>query len=190
MLRFVVRIFYNGFSRSTQFGPVTVFVNSAGVGNVKPAIELNKPNGAKILDANLTGTWQMAQACARRMLAAQASGSIVKIPSIGGLRQNEGTLPYSLSKAGIVQLTQCLALEWARRGIRVHAIAPGFFKKNPNAAFLDSDAGQAAVRRASQRSPGQMHELDGPLLLLASEAGAFMTGSVVAIDGGYLVSSL
>ena len=124
------------------------------------------------------------------MIHHSVPGSIVNIASILGLRVSGGVLPYAISKAGVVQMTKALALEWARHRIRVNALAPGYIETELNDAFFGSDAGKALIRRIPQRRLGEARELDGPLLLLASEAGSYMTGSVVAVDGGHLVSGL
>jgi NAD(P)-dependent dehydrogenase (short-subunit alcohol dehydrogenase family) len=101
-----------------------------------------------------------------------------------------GVAPYAISKAGVVQMTKALALEWARHGIRVNALAPGYIETELNGAFFSSDVGKALIRRIPQRRLGELRELEGPLLLLASDAGSYMTGSIVAVDGGHLVSGL
>jgi len=117
-------------------------------------------------------------------------GTIVNIASILGLRQAGGVLPYAVSKAGLVQMTKSLALEWARHGIRVNAIAPGYIETDLNREFLESEPGQTLMKRIPQRRFGKQEDLDGVLLLLASEASGFMTGEVVAVDGGHLVNTL
>jgi NAD(P)-dependent dehydrogenase (short-subunit alcohol dehydrogenase family) len=120
----------------------------------------------------------------------RGGGSIVNIASILGLRVAGGVAPYAISKAGVVQMTKALALEWARHRIRVNALAPGYIETELNDEFFASDAGKALIRRIPQRRLGEATELDGPLLLLASDAGSYMTGSVLAVDGGHLVSGL
>jgi NAD(P)-dependent dehydrogenase (short-subunit alcohol dehydrogenase family) len=132
----------------------------------------------------------VAQAAARRMIGNKVKGSIVNIASILGVRVAGAVAPYAISKAGVIQMTKALALEWARYGIRVNALAPGYFATELNDDFFEIEHGQALIKRVPQRRLGQLSELDGPLLLLISSAGSFMTGSVVAVDGGHLVSGL
>src|SRR5689334_19144591 len=121
---------------------------------------------------------------------AKTAGSIVNIASILGLRVAGGVAPYAVSKAGVIQLTKSLALEWARFNIRVNALAPGYIKTELNSDFFEGDAGKALIKRVPQRRLGEPRELDGALLLLASDESTYMTGSVIAVDGGHLVSSL
>jgi NAD(P)-dependent dehydrogenase (short-subunit alcohol dehydrogenase family) len=167
-----------------------IVVNNAGVAHAKPSIDLTEADWRGVLDTNLDGAWRVAQAAARSMIAAKKGGSIVNIASILGLRVAANLLAYATAKAALVQLTQALALEWARHGIRVNAIAPGYIETDMNRDFFKTEAGQQVVKRVPQRRIGQPANLDGALLLLASEAGSYMTGSVVVVDGGHLVTSL
>ena len=172
------------------FGPIQAVVNNAGVTATRPALEQDERNWDSVVDTNLKGVWLVAQAAARRMIENKVKGSIVNIASILGLRVAGAVAPYAISKAGVIQMTKALALEWARYGIRVNALAPGYFVTELNDDFFQSDAGQALIKRVPQRRLGQFSELNGPLLLLISNAGSFMTGSVVTVDGGHMVSGL
>lgn len=172
------------------FGPVAVLVNNAGVTVTRAALDLEKRDWDQVVDTNLKGVWLAAQSTARRMVRHGIPGSIVNIASILGLRVAGGVMPYAVSKAGVIQLTKALALEWARHRIRVNALAPGYVETELNADFFASEPGKALIKRVPQRRLGEARELDGPLLLLASDAGSYMTGSILTVDGGHLVSSL
>ena len=172
------------------FGPVDILVNNAGVTGTRAAIDVSETDWSSVIDTNLTGSWKVAQHTARRMIQHGNGGSIINIASILGLRVAGGVAPYAVSKAALVQMTKALALEWARHKIRVNAIAPGYIETDLNQDFFASDAGKALIRRIPQRRLGEARELDGALLLLASDAGSYMTGSVIAVDGGHLVSGL
>jgi NAD(P)-dependent dehydrogenase (short-subunit alcohol dehydrogenase family) len=143
-----------------------------------------------VFDTNLKGAFLMGQAWARARVSAGLGGVMVNIASITGVRAVGGATPYAVSKAGLIHLTQQMALELARHGIRVNAIAPGYVRTDLNADFLDSEAGERLRKRIPQQRFGEPADLDGPLLLLCSDAGRFMTGSVISADGGHLVSSL
>lgn len=167
-----------------------VVVNNAGVGLGTPALDTSEHDWDQVVDTNLKGAWLVATEAARRLVAWNRPGSIVNIASILGERVGAHVAPYAASKAGLVHLTKALALEWARHGIRVNALCPGYIVTDINREFLQSELGDQLRKRIPQRRFGQARDLDGPLLLLAGEAGAYMTGSVVAADGGHLVSGL
>ena len=171
-------------------GPVDILVNNAGISIVKPALDMPEADWDAVVDTNLRGAWLMAQTAAKRWVAAKRPGAIVNIASILGLRTIGQVAPYNASKAGLIHLTQALAMEWARYQIRVNAICPGYIETEMNGDFWKTPGGLRLIDRIPQRRIGQPEHLDGALLLLASEAGSFMTGSVITVDGGHMVSSL
>lgn len=173
-----------------RLAQVDVLVNNAGVARDGPALEQSEDDWDFVVDINLKGCFFMAQAAARAMIAHGRGGSIVNIASVLGLRQAGRILPYAVAKAGLVQMTKLLALEWARYRIRVNAIAPGYFATDINAGHWDTDAGRALVKRVPTRRLGELEDLDGPLMLLASDGSRHMTGAVLAVDGGHLVGTL
>ena len=173
-----------------SLGAPDIVVNNAGVAHTKAALELTEDDWRRVMDTNLDGAWRVAQAAARAMTGAGKGGSIINIASILGLRVATHLLAYNAAKAALIHATQALALEWARHRIRVNAIAPGYIETEINKGFFATDAGQAMVKRVPQRRIGKASDLDGALLLLASDAGSYMTGSVLVVDGGHVVSSL
>lgn len=177
-----------------QLGGIDVLINNAGVSRQAPAVEQSLEDWDSVVNTNLRGTWLCAVSAAKHMIADKtpdsSPGSIINIASILGLGVAKQIAPYAISKAGVVQMTKALALEWARDGIRVNALAPGYLHTDLNAEFFKSEAGRALMSRVPQRRLGKLSELDGPLLLLASDASSFMTGTVIPIDGGHLIHSL
>ncbi len=175
-----------------QLGTVNILVNNAGTALGKLAVEISEDEWDRLLDANLKGAWLVAQQTARRLIAEKDPGVIINISSILGHRVAKGVAPYSASKAALTQLTKALALEWAVHRIRVNAIAPGYFLTEMNEEFFQtkSDASKAIIRNIPQRRIGDPTELIGTLLLLASDASSYMTGSTIVVDGGHTQSSL
>jgi NAD(P)-dependent dehydrogenase (short-subunit alcohol dehydrogenase family) len=171
-------------------GTITIVVNNAGIAITKPLLDHTEVDWLTVIDVNLNGAWRVAQAAARHMVAHGAGGSIVNVASILGLRVAAQVPSYAASKAALIQLTKAMAVELARHRIRVNALAPGYIETALNRDFFASDAGKAMIRRVPQRRIGTPDELDGALLLLASDAGSYMTGSVVTVDGGHVVGSL
>lgn len=167
-----------------------IVVNNAGIPDNRPALEMDVETWDSVVDTNLKGAFLVAQAAAKAMRREGKGGSIVNIASITGIRPAGNLAAYAASKAGLIHLTKTLALEWARYGIRVNALCPGYIETALNQDFFASDAGRSLVTRIPQRRLGQASELDGALLLFASDAGSYITGASLAVDGGHLVSSL
>lgn len=165
-------------------------VNNAGTTLSASAFDHDASAIDGIIDTNLKGAFHVARIAAEGMRVAGTGGSIVNVASILGLRVAGHVSAYAASKAGILHLTKALALEWARYGIRVNALCPGYIETELNRDFFATEAGQALIRRVPQRRLGQPADLDGPLLLLLSDLGRFMTGTEIVADGGHLVSSL
>lgn len=170
--------------------PLDVVVNNAGVGHEGAAMTQPIDEFDDIIATNLRGVWLVSTEVARLWKARGQGGIIVNIASIQGERVMPGVAAYSASKAAVVHLTKSLALEWARDGIRVNAIAPGYISTEMTQAAWDTPQGEALIKRIPLRRLGTAQELDGALLLLSTQASSWMTGSVITVDGGHLVSGL
>jgi NAD(P)-dependent dehydrogenase (short-subunit alcohol dehydrogenase family) len=172
------------------FGGLHILVNNAGIATTKALLDVTAHDWDRVVDTNLKGAFLTAQAAAKAMIAAGTGGTVVNIASIVGLRVAGQVAAYAASKAGLIQLTRAMALEWARHSIRVNALCPGYVETDFNRDFFATEAGKALVRRIPTRRLGTLDDLTGPLLFLASGASAYMTGAELAVDGGHLVSSL
>ena len=168
-------------------GPLDILVNNAGVAITRPLLDHTAADWDAVMGVNLRGAFLVGIAAARRM---PRGGSIINIASVLGERIIPGVAGYTAAKAGLLHLTRQMAVELARQSIRVNAIAPGYIASDINAEFFAGPAGQAMVKRIPQRRLGQPEDLTGALLLLASDAGAHMTGSTITVDGGHSIGSL
>ncbi len=168
------------------FGTVTILVNNAGVTHADRAIEITEAEWRRVIATNLDAVLFWAQEAARRMIAAQKRGSIVNIASILGFGVGKGLIAYAVAKAGVIQLTKGLALELAFNGVRVNAIAPGYVVTEINREYL-AQKGAEIARQIPAGRLGEERDLDGALLLLASDAGRFIAGATIVVDGGQMV---
>ena len=171
-------------SAETELGALTILVNNAGVADPKLAVKTTPEDYDFVVGTNLKGAWLVATAAGRRMIQHGHGGSIINIASMAAFMVLPGLALYAMSKAGVVQMTKALALEWARYGIRVNAIAPGFIETEMNAEYFKTDLGKAEIDRMLRRRLGGPEELDGTLLLLASKASDYITGTVITVDDG------
>jgi NAD(P)-dependent dehydrogenase (short-subunit alcohol dehydrogenase family) len=174
-------------SAEKAFGTVTILVNNAGIAHSGRAVEMPPEEWRKVLATNLDAVYFWAQEAARRMLAAKKQGAIVNIASVLGLAVAKGAVAYATAKAGVVQLTKALAVELAFKGVRVNAIAPGWFVTEMNHDYLTGEHGAAIKREIPMGRFGNPGDLDGALLLLVSDAGSYMTGATVVVDGGQVI---
>ena len=174
----------------TGLGPLTILVNNAGVTVAKPVLQHTEEEWDYVLDTNLKGAWLMAREFAQHLVDRGRPGRIVNIASVLGVRTIAWVPSYSAAKAGLIHLTHVLAMELARHGILVNAIAPGYVETDFNRDFLRSEAGKKLEARIPLRRVGRPDDLDGAMLLLASPAGAYITGAVIAVDGGHGVAPI
>ncbi|MGQ3178130.1 MAG: SDR family NAD(P)-dependent oxidoreductase [Blastomonas fulva] len=173
----------------TAAGAITTCINNAGVAVTKRALDQTEADYDFVMDTNLKGAWNVATEAAK-VMRDSGGGNIINTASITGFQTAAGTGPYAMSKAGVLHMTRQLAMELARFNIRVNAIAPGYFLTDINRDQLAGDAGEPLRKRIAMRRYGELPDLDGPLLLLVSDASRFMTGSILTVDGGHLVGSL
>lgn len=169
------------------FGTVTILVNNAGIAHGGRAVEMPAEEWRKVLSTNLDAVFFWAQEAARRMLAAKKQGAIVNVASVLGLAVSKGAVAYAAAKAGVVQVTKALAVELAFKGVRVNAIAPGWFVTEMNDDYLSGEGGAAIKREIPMGRFGDPGDLDGALLLLVSDAGSYITGATIVVDGGQVV---
>jgi 3-oxoacyl-[acyl-carrier protein] reductase len=170
------------------FGTVTILVNNAGVAQKSVrATDVTPEEWRRVLSTDLDAVFYWAQEAARRMVAAGKKGAIVNIASVLGLGVARGVASYAVAKAAVIQTTKALAVELAFKGVRVNAIAPGWFVTEINDAYLESEAGIALKREIPMGRFGAAGDLDGALLLLVSDAGAYMAGATIVVDGGQSV---
>jgi 3-oxoacyl-[acyl-carrier protein] reductase len=170
------------------FGTVTILVNNAGVAHSGRALELSEAEWRRVVGTDLDAVFFWSQEAARRMLAAGTGGAIVNIASVLGFGASKGTDAYAVAKAGVIQLTKALGLELAFKGVRVNAIAPGCIVTDLNRDYLVSEQGAAMTREIPVGRFGEERDLDGALLLLASDAGRFIAGATIVVDGGQMVA--
>ena len=173
-----------------RLGSLSVLVNNAGVVVSKPLFEHTEEDWDYVVDTNLKGAWLMAREFAHHLVEKKRPGRIINISSILASRTIGRVPAYCAAKAGLSHLTQVLAMELARYGILVNARAPGYVETDFNREYFRSEPGQALIRRIPLRRLGQPPDLDGALLFLASPASAYITGAVLAVDGGHAVAAI
>lgn len=169
-------------------GPISVLINNAGIAIEKLAVEQTEADWDAVIGVNLKGAYFTATEIARRMIARKQQGNIVNVASILSFGVLKFLSPYAISKAGIVQATKAMALELAANGIRVNALAPGYIDTEMNHEFWSTPGGEKLMKRIPQRRVGTESDLDGAILLLASSASRYMTGNVLTVDGGFLLT--
>ena len=170
-----------------RFGRIDILINNAGVAAPQRFTEMTERAWGTVLDTDLSAVWRVGQVVARQMVAQETGGSIINVASMLGLAVQRSQANYSAAKAGVIQLTKTMALELGRHGVRVNALAPGYFATEMNRDFLNSARGGEYIKGLLPRRAGKLPELDGAVLLLAGDAGSYINGSVVSVDGGALL---
>jgi NAD(P)-dependent dehydrogenase (short-subunit alcohol dehydrogenase family) len=175
-----------------EFGPIDVVINNAGVeAGAKTYLTIDEDDWDYVMETNLKGAWLMAKFYTERVLAnGQAGGNIINVSSITDRRTIKGQFPYAVSKGALTRMTEVMALEAAKYKIRVNALAPGYILTDVSRLLLESDQAPAFMKGIPMRRFGEFEDLDGPILLLASDASSYMTGSVLVVDGGHVCASL
>lgn len=180
-----------GFAAAEKaLGTPDIVVNNAGISKVSAPLDTSEEDWDEVVDTNLRGAWLVAQTAARTLVAAKKPGRLINIASITGMRAIGHIAAYSAAKAGLIHLTTVLAMEWARYGIQVNAISPGYIETDLNRGFWSTSGGKRLIERVPQRQIGVPSDLDGALLLLASDASRYMTGSNIVVDGGHSSNSM
>ena len=176
----------------TAFGRIDVLINNAGVeAGAKTFTTINEQDWDYVLDTNLRAAWLLSKLFTERVAARkQVGANIINIASITAYRTIKGQFPYAVSKAALVKATEVMALEGAKFGLRVNALAPGYILTDVSRVLIESERGPQFVKSVPMRRYGDMADLDGPLLLLASDASRYMTGSTIVVDGGHICAEL
>ena len=170
-----------------RFGRVDVLVNNAGVAESQKFLEMTEEAWSRVLDTDLSAVWRVGQAAARQMVGQKTGGSIINVSSVLGVAVQRSQANYGAAKAGVIHLTKTMALELGRKGVRVNALAPGWFATEMNREFLHSERGHAYIAGLLPQRPGELSELDGAVLLLAGNAGSYINGSTLIVDGGAIL---
>ena len=175
-----------------RFGPIDVLINNAGVeSGAKTYAMIDEDDWDFVMDTNLKGVWRLSKYYTERVIAnQQTSGNIVNIASITAYRTIKGQFPYAVSKAALIRATEVMALEAAKYSIRVNALSPGYILTDVSRVLLESDGADEFRKGIPMRRFGEFEDLDGPLLLLASEGSRYMTGSTIVVDGGHICGEL
>jgi len=173
-----------------HFGRLDILINNAGIAAPRGFLDMTEAEWRTVVDTDLSAVWRVGQVAARRMTAQKTGGVIINIASILGINAQRAQANYGAAKAGVLHLTRTMARELARGGVRVNALAPGYFATDMNREFFATERGRDYLERLLPGRPGELHELDGALLLLAGDAGSYITGSTITVDGGALLGGL
>lgn len=173
-----------------RFGRMDILINNAGIADSQKFLEMSETAWSRVLDTNLSAVWRVGQVAARCMVRQESGGAIINIASMLGLAVQKRQANYSAAKAGVIQLTKTMALELGRKNVRVNALAPGYFATEMNREFLNDARGKKYIADLLPQRAGELSELDGAVLLLASAAGSYINGSVLSVDGGAILGNL